>query len=85
MRPAASGSGISVLLKKTYMGIIQRMVQYSSYYQIMSRVLFRVRFRIQCIIQKCPGYYSAYGSGFSGLFKNDPGIIQSLDQESAYY
>ena len=33
----------------------------------MSRVLFSVWFRIQRIIQKCPGYYSATGSGF-GIF-----------------
>ena len=71
IRPAASGSGFSVLLKNVQ-GIIQRLVQYSGYY---SNATSSVWFRIQRIIPNCPGYYSAYGSGFSVLLKNVPGII----------
>ena len=85
MRPAASGSGFSVLFKNVH-GIIQRTVHYSAYYSKMSRVLYRVWFRIQRIIQKCPGItYSAYDSVFSVLLKNVPGIIQSLVHDSANY
>ena len=51
----------------------------------MSRVLFRVWFTIQRIIHKCPGYYSASGSGFRVLLKNVQGIIQRLFQYSGYY
>ena len=99
IRPAASGSGFSVLFRNVQ-GIIQSLVQDSAYYSEMSRVLFsiwfriqgfiqnttcRVWFRIQRIIQKCPGYYSAYGSVFSVLLKNVQSIIQSLVHNSAYF
>ena len=96
IRPAASGSGFSVLLKNDQ-GIIQRLVQYSGYYS---------KYDLQRLVQdsayysKCPGYYSASGSvfrvvfeiraaasgsGFSVLFKNVQGIIQRLVQYSGYY
>ena len=65
IRPAASGSGFSVLLKNVQGFIqrlvhdsgyyskydLQRLVQYSAYYLKMSRVLFSVWFTIQGIIQ----------------------------------
>ena len=78
----------------------QCLVQDSAYYSKMSMELFSVWFsiqgiiqnatssdwlRTQCIIKKCPGYYSAYGSGFFVLFKNVQGIIQRMVQYSAYY
>ena len=62
---------------------------------IIQNMTCSVWFRIQRIIKKCPGYYSASGSvfrvlfkirpavagsGFSVLFKNVQGIIQSLVQ-----
>ena len=80
MRPAASGSGFSVLLKNAQ-GIIQRLVQYSG---IIQNTTCSVWFRFQRI-KKCPKYYSASGSGFSVLLKIVHGIIQSLVQYSAYY
>ena len=78
------GSVFSVLLKNVQ-GIIQCMVQDSSYYSKMLKVLFSVRFSIQRIIKKCPGYYSASGSGFSLLLKNVQGILHRLVQDSRYY
>ena len=48
---------------------IQRLVQYSGYYSKTTSELFSVWFRIQRIIKKCPGYYSASGSGFSILLR----------------
>ena len=96
IRPAASGSGSSVLLKNVQ-GIIQRLVQYSGYYS---------KYDLQRLVQdsayykKCPGYYSASGSvfsvlfkirppvsgsGFSVLLKNVQGIIQRLVYYSGYY
>ena len=51
----------------------------------MSMVLFMVWFSIQRIIKKCPGYYSAYRSGFNVLFKNVQGIILCKVLYSAYY
>ena len=63
---SASGSGFSVLLHVTdIQGIIQRMVQDSTYYSIMFRVLQTVYFSIQRIIKKYPEYYSVSSSGFS--------------------
>ena len=96
---SAYDSVFSVLLKNVQ-GIIQHLVQDTAYYSKMSRVLFSVWFSIQGIIKKydqklwfrsqriikkCPGYYSAAGSGFRVFLKNVEGIIQSLIQDSAYY
>ena len=58
---SAYGLGVNVLFKNVQC-IIQRKVQYSAYYKIMSRVLFNVWFRIWRINKRSPGYYSAYGS-----------------------
>ena len=55
---SAFGSGFSVLLKNVQ-GIIQRMVQDSTYYSKLSRVLFSIWFSFQRNIEKCSGYYSA--------------------------
>ena len=48
-------------------------------------VLFSDWFRIQRIIKKCPGCYSAAGSGFNVLLKSIQGILQRLVQDLAYY
>ena len=101
IRPAASGSGFSVLLKNVK-GIIQRLVHDSGYtiQGIIENTTCSVCFSIQRIIKKCPGYYSAsgsrfrvlfkirpaaFGSGFSVLLKNVHGIIQRLVHDSRYY
>ena len=89
IRPAASGSGFSILFK-SIQGIIQRLVHYSGYYS---------KYDLQRLVQdsayykKCPGYYSASGSvfkvffnirpaasgsRFSVLLKNVQGIFQRL-------
>ena len=52
---------------------------------IIQNTTCSVWFRIQRIIKKCPGYYSASGSGFRLLLKNVQGINQRLVQYSGYY
>ena len=96
IRPAASGSGFSVLLKNVQ-GIIQRLVQYSGYY---SEYDMQRLGQDSAYYYKCQGYYSATcsvftvlfrippaasGSGFSVILKNVQGIIQRLVQYSEYY
>ena len=85
IRPAASGSGFSVLLK-TCQSIIQRLVHDSGYFKNTSRyyskmtsVLLSVwfRFMVFCsvlfrVLFKYPGYYSASSSRFRVLFKIRP-------------
>ena len=65
IRPAASCSGFSVLLKNVQ-GIIQL---WFSIHGIIQNTTCSVLFRIQRIIKKCPGYYSASGSLIRVLFK----------------
>ena len=99
IRPAASGSGFSVLLKMSRVlfsfwfsiqGIIQNTVQrlvQDSWFRIQ-RIIKNVRGIIQRLVQYS-GYYSKYGaasgSGFCVLLKNVQGIIQRLVQYSGYY
>ena len=79
---------------KNVQGIIQRMVNYYSKYDLQRLVQDSGYF------YKCPGCYSASGSrfrvlfiirpaasgsGFSVLFKNVQGIIHRLVHDSGYY
>ena len=70
IRPAASGSGFSVLFKNIQ-GIVQRQ-------GIIQNTTCSVWFRIQRIIKKCPGYYSASGSVFKVLFNIRPAASGSV-------
>ena len=96
IRPAASGSGFSVLFKNVQ-GIIQRLVPYSeyyskydlqrlvqdsAYYSKLSRELFSVWFSIQGIIQNttCSVWFR-----IQRIIQNGQGIIQRLVQYSGYY
>ena len=89
IRPAASGSGFSVLFRNVQ-GIIQSLVHDSAYYSKMSSVLLSVWFRVQRIIQKMfrvlfwrlvqdSSYYSEY------YLKYDRHIIRRLVQDLGYY
>ena len=72
IRPAASGSGFSVLLKMSR-------VLFSVWFGIqgiIQNTTCSVWFRIQRIIKKCPGYYSASGSVFRVLFKIRPAAFR---------
>ena len=67
MRPAASGSGFSVLFK-TVQGIIQRLVQYPGYYS---------KYDLQCLVQDSSYYLKRYRVLFSIWF-----IIQEFIQNT---
>ena len=80
IRPAASGSGFSVLLKHVQ-------VLFSVWFTIQVIIQNKtcsVWFRIQRFIKKCPGYYSAqllvHYSGYYSKYDR-----QRLVQNSAYY
>ena len=81
IRPAASGSGFSVLLKK-----IQR--KYPGYYSA-SGSLFRVLFKLRPAASGS-GFWVLYkirpaASLFRVFFQKGQGIIQSMVQYSGYY
>ena len=96
IRPAASASGFSVLLKNIQ-GIIQRLVQFLG---IIQNTTCSVWFKIQRIIQKCPGYYSvvwfiiqdiiqnttcSVWFSVQRIIKNVQGTIHLLVQYSEFY
>ena len=76
IRPVASGSGFSVLLKNIQ-GIIQRLVHYSGYYSkydlqlLVQDSAYYTNYDLQRLVQYS-GYYSKYD-------------LQHLVQDSAYY
>ena len=91
IRPTASGSGFSVLLKNVQV-IIERLLQYSGYYSFRS-VWFRIKRiikNVQDIIQRLvqyPGYYSKYDLQhlvhYSGYYSKYD--LQHLVHYSGYY
>ena len=61
------------------------MVQDSTYYQKNVQGIIQRKGQYSAYYSKCPGNYSASGSGFSILLQNVQGIIQSMVQDSTNY